>query len=214
MRLRYLFLSVALVGAALLVPGVAPASENDYSALAAGDGMRINFRMPDFLVVEDFVDSGAPTAQARIDSVGGSNGFASAPYPGQTVVTGPGTFAIATGIQFPGYYPWYTASSYPAKPKNKVEQGPIALDTTSDPQASHSNARLGAPEGSGRTVADAAVSRADNGTVTAVATTYADLVKVGPIGHEMRILPSTPTLTSKISRGSGETIVRAPAAGS
>ena len=199
MKLRYLALAGVVAGGALLVPTVAPAQENAYSALAAGDGMRINFRMPDFLVVEDFIDAGAPTAQARIDSVGGSNGFASAPYPGQTVITGPGTFAIATGIQIPGNYPWYTASAYPAKPTNNVDQGLVVLDTKSDPQASHSNARLGAPEGSGRTVADAAVSRADDGTVTAAATTYADLVKVGPV--------TISGLTSKA------TVVRKPGGG-
>src|SRR5207302_1564521 len=161
--------------------------------------MLINFRVPDFLVVEDFIDAGAPTAQARTDSVGGSNGFASAPYPGQTVITGPCPPAIATGIQSPANHPGYTASSDPAMQHNTVDQGRVVLDTKSGPQASHCSARLGPPEGSGRTVADAAVSRADDGTVTAAATAYADLVKVGPV-----------TLSGLTSKA---TVVRKPGAG-
>jgi hypothetical protein len=180
--MRYLVAAATFLAAALGLTTVAPAQEStQYSGVAAGDGVRIRFHVPDFLVVEDFVDAGAPTAQAGIDGIGGSNGFASAPYPGQTVVTGGGTFAIATGIQLPGAYPWYTATAYPATPEKKVDQGPVFLESTSGAQSSHSAARLGAPDGSGRTASDARVSRADDGAVTAAAETFADLVKVGPV---------------------------------
>ena len=107
-----------VAGAALMIPGTAPAQEAPalYAGFASGDGMRINFRVPDFLVVEDFIDAGAPAAEARIDSVEGSKGFASAPYPGQAAIAGPGLFAFATGQQFPASYPWYAASADPATP--------------------------------------------------------------------------------------------------
>jgi hypothetical protein len=180
--MRYLVAAATFVAAALVVPAVAPAQEStQYSGVAAGDGIRVRFHVPDFLVVEDFVDAGAPTAQASLDSIGGSNAFASAPYPGQTMVTGPGTFAIATGIQLPGGYPWYTASSFPAAPESKVDQGPVFLDSKSGAQGSQATARLGAPDGSGRTASDVSVTRAEDGTVTAIAETFADAVKVGPV---------------------------------
>ena len=134
--MRYLVAAAPFLAAALGLTTVAPAQEStQYSGVAAGDGVRIRLHVPDFLVVEDFVDAGAPTAQASIDGIGGSNGFASAPYPGQTVVTGGGTFAIATGIQLPGAYPWYTATAYPATPEKKVDQGPVFLESTSGAQS-------------------------------------------------------------------------------
>jgi hypothetical protein len=180
--MRYVVAAAACVAALVVPAAVAPAADNgQYSGVAAADGVRIQVRVPGFLVLEDFVDAGAPTAQASLDSIGGSNAFASAPYPGQTVITGPGTFAIATGVQVPAAYPWYTASAYPATPEQKVDQGPVFLESRSGADSSTAGARLGGAEQTGRTAANTAVTRAGDGTVTASAETSTDLLTVGPV---------------------------------
>ncbi len=189
-----------VTGAALMIPGTAPAQEAPdlYAGFASGDGMRINFRVPDFLVVEDFIDAGAPAAEARIDSVEGSKGFASAPYPGQAAIAGPGLFAFATGQQFPASYPWYAASADPATPESTVDQNGIHLESRSAPQSSHSTALLGA-EGSGRASSDAKVIRAEDGVVTAAASTLAEVLHLGPI-----VLSGVTSNASVVRRPGGE----------
>src|ERR1041385_7744437 len=102
--------------------GMAPAdTSTSYSGVAAADGVRITTSAPGFLVVEDFVDDGGPTAQATVSDVEGNRGYASVPYPGELAIAGPGLFAIATGHEFPGHYPFYVASANPTTPKNEYD---------------------------------------------------------------------------------------------
>src|SRR5207248_733162 len=83
---------------------------------------------PGFLVVEDFIDAGGPTAQAAVSDVEGNQGFASVPYPGELAIAGPGLFAIATGHQFPGHYPFYVASAHPTTPKNEYDVPGLSME--------------------------------------------------------------------------------------
>ena len=124
---------VGVAAAALGLPLVAfvataPAeSSSSFSGVASADGLRITTSAPGFLVVEDFIDAGGPTAQAAVSDVEGNRGFASVPYPGELAIAGPGLFAIATGQQFPGHYPFYVASAHPTTPKNGYDAPGLSM---------------------------------------------------------------------------------------
>jgi hypothetical protein len=163
--------------------GMAPAdSSSSFSGVASADGIRISTSAPGFLVVEDFIDAGGPTAQAAVSDVEGNRGYASVPYPGELAIAGPGLFAIATGQQFPGHYPFYVASAHPTKPKNDYEVPGLSMKTESDATSSSAAARFGpADEGDGggaRSVAK--VVRGAEG-MTSEATGVANALKVGPV---------------------------------
>jgi hypothetical protein len=178
-------LGVAAVAAGLpLVAFVAMApaeSSSSFSGVASADGLRITTSAPGFLVVEDFVDAGGPTAQAAVSDVEGNRGFASVPYPGDLAIAGPGLFAIATGQQFPGHYPFYVASAHPTTPKNEYAVPGLSMTTESDATSSSSHARFGpADDGPGGARSSAKVVHGPEG-MTSEATGSADLVKVGPV---------------------------------
>ncbi|HEY4408319.1 MAG TPA: hypothetical protein VGO87_00430, partial [Acidimicrobiia bacterium] len=161
----------------------APADgSSSYSGVASADGVRITTSAPGFLVVEDFVDAGGPTAQAAVSDVEGNRGYASVPYPGELAIAGPGLFAIATGQQFPGHYPFYVASTHPTTPKNEYDVPGLLMETQSDAGSSSARARLGAsddaPNGA---VSTAKVVHGADGGVTSEASGVANLLKVGPV---------------------------------
>jgi len=89
--------AVGLPMAALVAMAPAEGSSS-FSGVASADGVRVTTSAPGFLVVEDFVDSGGPTAQAAVSDVEGNRGFASVPYPGELTIAGPGLFAVARNV--------------------------------------------------------------------------------------------------------------------
>jgi len=161
---------------------MAPAdSSSSFSGVASADGIRVTTSAPGFLVVEDFVDAGGPTAQAAVSDVEGNRGFASVPYPGELAIAGPGLFAIATGQQFPGHYPFYVASAHPTTPKNEYDVPGLKMETASDATSSTAEATFGPPEGTpGGAKSKASVVHGAEG-MTSEATGSADLLKVGPV---------------------------------
>ena len=178
-------------GVAALVAGLplvafaamAPADNTtSFSGVAAADGVRFTTSAPGFLVVEDFIDGGGPTAQAAVSDVEGNRSFASVPYPGELAIAGPGLFAIATGQQFPGHYPFHVASAHPTKPANDYEAPGLSMKTQSDATSAQAAARFGPNDdgdgGGARSVAK--VVREATG-ITSEATGVAHAVKVGPV---------------------------------
>ena len=163
--------------------GMAPAeSTSSYSGVASADGIRVTTSAPGFLVVEDFIDGGGPTAQAAVSDVEGNRGFASVPYPGELAIAGPGLFAIATGQQFPAHYPFHVASAHPTTAKNGYEAPGLSMQTESDATSSSAAARFGpADEGNGGGARSTAkVVKGPDG-MTSEATGWAHAVKVGPV---------------------------------
>jgi hypothetical protein len=88
-----------------------------FVASAVAAGARVTFTVPNFAVVETVADAGGPVAQAVVDSAGGAQSFASLPYPGETVLAGPGLFATATGISPPSEVPAYVSARHPTNPE-------------------------------------------------------------------------------------------------
>lgn len=171
-------------------------SSTSFSGIASADAVRFTTSAPGFLVVEDFVDGGGPTAQAAVSDVEGNRSFASVPYPGELAIAGPGLFAIATGQQFPGHYPFYVTSAHPTTPTNAYEAPGLSMKAASDATSASAAARFGPNDelegGGARSTAN--VARDAEG-ITSEATGVANAVKVGPV----EILGFTST--AKVRRG-------------
>ena len=174
-----LAVGVPLVAFAAIAPADGSTS---FSGVAAADGVRFTTSAPGFLVVEDFIDGGGPTAQAAVSDVEGNRSFASVPYPGELALAGPGLFAVATGQQFPGRYPFHVASAHPTKPTNAYEAPGLSMQTQSDATQAQAVARFGPnAEGEGSGARSTAKVVRDAAGITSEATGVAHAVKVGPV---------------------------------
>lgn len=145
-----------LVGVLVVVgemSGSPPVSASgQYFGGASAQGMRATFTVPNYLVVTTLADAGVPSAQAEVDSLGNSDGFASAPYPGATAISLPPTLNGQANGQYVPNYPFYVASSYPssspheslAAPGYDLSSQSTATNTTADASGGVS-ASMGSP---------------------------------------------------------------------
>src|SRR5713226_9150224 len=103
MRARRLFAAAAGVVALVLVVPLhvtgarADGPTGSYTTTARADAFRIGVSATGF-IVNSLADVSGPTAQARVDSLGTSVGFAAFPYPGDVITGVPG---LVTSIVLP-----------------------------------------------------------------------------------------------------------------
>jgi hypothetical protein len=115
-----------------------------YAATASADGVRIVVEARGYILVDRFVDLGAPAAQAALDASGASQGFAAAPDPGELVAVAPGLVATLVPIPLPlPQYPLIASSAFPTTPSSKLSTGPYVLEATSTERSSHARAEVG-----------------------------------------------------------------------
>jgi hypothetical protein len=159
-------------GILALLPSPAAAS-GGFSATAAAAGVRVTITAQNAPVTSTPVDGGGPVAQATLDSLGASQAFASFPYPGDAVVSLPGTVAGLTGdkVHLPGY-PFYVSSDYPLNPHSTTSQGPYAISASSAPDKSEAQASAGLQAGANvaSSTSRSSVVQAADGTLTATST--------------------------------------------
>lgn len=127
-----LFVATAVVGGGRMARGVgSPGGPTSFRAMAGADGIRVGVSAPNFLVVEDLVDVGAPFAQATLDSLGTADGLAAAPYPGPTTLAVGPTLA-GSGVPVPPYP--LIAASDPQHPQKHVDGAgySLAADTSGE----------------------------------------------------------------------------------
>jgi hypothetical protein len=172
----------ALVTAFALTLGIpaAPAQvPSAFVANASANGVRVQYTVPAFLVLERFVDGGGPIAQAEMASGEVARAFASNPYPGDTAVGLPGIVAFGTGLPAPPDYPLYVSADYPFKPEQSAgdASGTFRLTAKAGTKETTAVAAAG-PDASGA-VSRAVTTVADDGTVTAVAETVTKGISAG-----------------------------------
>ncbi|MEY2571103.1 MAG: hypothetical protein QOE63_1453 [Acidimicrobiaceae bacterium] len=159
------------------------------------------------------------STQSQLDSLAGSTSFASAPYPGDLVVSLPGTSAgLFGGVGFPvPSYPFYVSSSYPTEPSSRQDAGPYSITSASSQDATAADAAIGLstapPQVVSITSHTAASREVDSSRVIAEASTdvaplaLSDIIRVGEIKATAtaELDPSTPgsgvTKTSSLSIG-------------
>jgi hypothetical protein len=96
-------------------------------------------------------DASPSTAQALLDSVGRSEGYAAAPTPGPFFATLPSNGnGVVAGLGIPFAfpdYPFYAASSHPVVPATDKAVGPFEAHAKSDQYQSAGESRSGGPAG-------------------------------------------------------------------
>ena len=156
-----------------------------FGAVASADAVRVTWIVPHAPASDTVLDFGGPSAQAALDSIGGSQAFASFPYPGENAVTAPALIAGASGgqINLPSY-PFWVGSSYPVSPKAESGSGPYAIKAESTDTTSTSSASVGLDSG-GQAALGLAKSQASTVAtpegVTSQASTEVSAFAVGPL---------------------------------
>ncbi|HWB37035.1 MAG TPA: hypothetical protein VHA75_13525, partial [Rugosimonospora sp.] len=145
-------LFVGAAGAALTGTGTAvsaPDAGRTFAATAEAEGLRATFEAPQFLVVSTLFDAANPISQATLESTGVSRSFASAPYPGDLVVTAPGTLAAFGGPSLPAQYPFYVSAVHPESPQAALDGpgGAYSLTATAEAARSAATGRLSVDKG-------------------------------------------------------------------
>lgn len=127
------FVAGVVVGLPLVIglaPSPAPAEvSSSYAAIAASDAMRITLQAAKSPITDVPFDAGTAVAQSEIDSVGTSRALASSPFPGTTVLGGPGLVAGFTNgqVSLPAY-PYAAQADHPTVPETVVDQPGAQLE--------------------------------------------------------------------------------------
>ena len=218
---------VRALGALALVAGVAgfattlgasaqttPTDTGQFTLSARADSLQIQIVATGLPVVTGGqVAAASPSsAQATVDT-SSSQAYASAPYPGDLVVSLPSTVNGLSSGQAPPLppFPFYVATSNPTTTSAKQEVGPYSITAASSDNASSADAKIGLATFSPQVVSatsHAAVTRdPSSGLLTAEATTEIapfrlnNLLTVGDIRGDAKVTydPNSKTPLSKTS---------------
>jgi hypothetical protein len=165
-----------------------------FAATSGADGVRITLHIQGFPLSDTPVDAGGPTAQASLDSLGNTDGYAALPDPGSLVISVPGliTGLASTGAvglppaQLPTLpsYP-LAVTSGPTAPDVSGGAGPYVISAQSSPTATTAQAAAGLSlSGAGNAsliTASASTTVASDGTVTSTATSDSQGLAIGPL---------------------------------
>lgn len=178
----------ALLAAGVVVRPASTGAEElvAYEARAAAAGLQGEVVVPGAPLAANLFDGGAPIAQAVVDGLGTSKGFASLPYLGEAVSTLPGLLLPILGLPSLPPYPLTVATTSPNDADGSVGLPGIALRSTSEPDSSLAEARAGGgstPVASvGNVVARADARLVDDGTaVVATATAEVQSLEVAGV---------------------------------
>jgi hypothetical protein len=149
-----------------------------FTALGAADGMQTIQSAPGATLV-DTVDAELPGAQAEIDSLAGSTGWAGAPY--SSTVAG----NVGNANASPNQVPVFATSSYPSEPNAKQTTPGGTIEATSGADSSSARAAGGGPSSSpvstGQVSSSASASCAADGTLQAVADNQVQVFGAGGV---------------------------------
>ena len=189
-----------LVDAVARADTVTPSGFATYTVSAESDAALITVVDPSAPLVTAglLVQASPATAQAAVDSLGDSTGFASLPYPGAFVATLPGTVdgLLGTGPPIPPY-PFYVASSYPSSPTVTQANGPYLISSVSNATSTTAQALIGLATGIPQVTsitANATASQQSDGSLVADATndvealTVGSLLKIGSIVSSVHVV--------------------------
>jgi hypothetical protein len=166
-----------------------------FSGTAAADGVRITLTIPGAPLSDQLIDLGGPTAQATLDTLGTSTGYAALPDPGSLLNSAPGLLTGLLGQGFAGLPPIKLGPlpSYPVEITSDVDEnpnvtggaGPYQITATSTTTKSTATALGGLQSGLSGDIAlldsTSTVASAPDGTVAATATSTMHGLAVGPL---------------------------------
>jgi hypothetical protein len=156
------------------------------------------------------------SSQSQLDSFGASRSFASAPYPGDLIVSLPPTIAGVSNGQAPvPNYPAYVSSDYPTRNDQVMQFGPQQLMAHSGENTTNAEARIGiesTPPEIAAAITKTSVTRDPaTGAATSLADallsplSYTDVIRLGQVHTTAKAVydPATgkSTLTSTFDAG-------------
>lgn len=217
-----------LAVAATAAPVRAGAEAGSFDGLARADAFRVSLRATGS-AAEEITDTSGPSAQAEVNSLGKSEGFAGALYPGDTAATSPGLVASLLagqlGLAPPDLppYPLVARSQSPGQPKASASVGPTSLTAESTDRSSTGDATGAGSEangnGVGRAVGHAAVTVDNAGKVVADAVTsvesftVANVFRIGAVTASAHVESTAGQPTTRSSfKAEGATIAGVPVA--
>ena len=172
----------AVVGVAAISPARPAGAAANFHGVATADAIRVTLVVPNAPATSSIVDGGAWSAQAVVTSAGTSQAYASNPYPGDTVVSLPGTLA---GFGAPGVppYPLYAASMHPDTKHAEIGNGPFHLVADSTAVTSDASASSGqsGEQKAGVAAATASVHQEGDGGVVSRSESRIDGFAAGPL---------------------------------
>ena len=204
---------VALLGGFGLIvtwpsPGRADSPFAAVDARASADAFRLGVAVRKFLIVENFVDAGGPTAQAHLTSVG-SEAFAALPDPGGFVLNYNTVVGLATGSGLPFSYPFFAAAQHPGSPKSEVADPSGTYRVAADTAATGAEAVAQMRPAAGDAAISGAVARSsvkvEEATITAMSETKADLVSLAGGALTLSGVTSRSVTTRQASRSEPKT---------
>jgi hypothetical protein len=162
-------------------PGRAESPFGAIEARAGADALRVGVAMKKFLIVENFVDAGGPTAQSHLTSLGAES-FAALPDPGGLVLNYNTFVGLATGNGLPFDYPLYAQAKYPGSPEAGTADPSGAFKVSAKAGADSAEAVARMRPTAGDAAITGALARSsvtvDGRTVTATSETGADAVSL------------------------------------
>ena len=187
---------LAALGLAGVTDGSTAGAAQNFRGVAAAEALRVQVTVPNFPVTSSVVDTSLYAVQAEVTSNNTSQAFASSPYPGDGVVSLPGTLAGFGAGGIPAY-PLYASSVNPDRQHAQVGDGPFKLVADSAGKSSESSASSGVSgeRNIGSAVSTASVKRADDGGVTSASSAKVEALEVQPL----RIGSVVSTATTKLA---------------
>lgn len=208
--------AVAVVGLALVgAPASASPSIPEAGAcpvVAGAQGLQLMASASDNLFLAAPTGAGVPVAQTCVDvRIGDSTGYASSPYPGETVLS-----LVGSKAPFPGY----ASSRHPTDPRSKVDGPGFAMTSTSKEHSSKATAKMGLSEQPAHAASTVASAQSfvdpATGEATATATSDTEPLTINDVLELGRIRSSaTATVTAggKLQRDSMLQVGRTAVAG-
>ncbi|MGD6748126.1 hypothetical protein ACOKM3_40510 [Streptomyces sp. BH106] len=147
----------------------------DCPVTAMAQGVQVTVSASNDTLLSAPAGVGVPVAKSCVNyAVGESSGWASSPYPGETVISAPALIGSQTGQKFPDY-PLYATSKYPSDGTAKAGQDPHVMRAHSAKTATEAEARtvLG-QDGTGASTKATAESSVDPDALTGKAEASAD----------------------------------------
>jgi hypothetical protein len=192
--------TIAVALGLALVPSASQAGAGTYTATADARLVGVDLTVAPPIAFDQLVDAGLSVAQARIDSLGTTQGFASSPYPSQSVVLLPGLIAGITNGQTSALIPPYPliAATSATMPSDHRELGTLVLDAESSPGNSRGSVTDGVTRGLARTTADddTVVARAETSITSLQLTSTLSLDGVHTVAEARRSSEGKVTLSS------------------
>jgi hypothetical protein len=173
--------AVAIIG----LPSRAGASSTTvvFQGSSSAYGVRLTETVPNGPLSSTLLDGGGPTAQAQLDSIGGTHGYAAFPDPGPFIISLPG---LAAGLmQLPTSLPQYPlqVSADQVTPKAEIGAGVYDIKAAAADDSATATAAFGVDLGvrAALSKSTASVTVQDDGSVIATATSDLEGFAVGPL---------------------------------